>query len=190
MSMVSGMQRNSGMNEEKYMSNFNSGNRVINIQSQDCVSVALKQTLTAIQNNLICFLRSLGSRLNIRLEVFGFLFYSGNAAENPQVSIITRNQQAITRAKTEKKPNQKPPKSVFSTQRKPPLSHLERFLLERGQGGWHCGTGPAAAPGLIQHLPHTPTLHIKNLKRCIKDDSCSFSNLSIFILKPLGLEVI
>lgn len=35
MSMVSGMQRNSGMNEEKYVSNYNSGNQVINIQSQD-----------------------------------------------------------------------------------------------------------------------------------------------------------
>lgn len=35
MSMVSGMQSNSGMNGEKYMANFNSGNQVINIQSQD-----------------------------------------------------------------------------------------------------------------------------------------------------------
>lgn len=35
MSMVSGIQRNSGMNEEKYMLNFNSGNQVINTQSQD-----------------------------------------------------------------------------------------------------------------------------------------------------------
>lgn len=29
MSMVTGMQRNSGMNEEKYMSNFNSGNQLL-----------------------------------------------------------------------------------------------------------------------------------------------------------------
>lgn len=35
MSTASGMQRNSGMNEEEYMANFNSGNQVINIQSQD-----------------------------------------------------------------------------------------------------------------------------------------------------------
>lgn len=48
----------------------------------------------------------------------------------------------------------------------------------------------AAPQGLIEHLPHALTSHIKILKRCIKDDSCSFSNLSIFILKLLGFEVI
>lgn len=162
MSMVSGMQRNSGMNEEKYMSNFNSGNRVINIQSQDCVSVALKQTLTAIQNNLICFLRSLGSRLNLRLEVFGFLFYSGNAAEDPQVSIMTCNQQAITRAKTDKKTKPKTPKICVQLSKKA-TTFPPGKVSSRTWPGWLALWDRACSSPRAHPAPstHTNTAHKK-----------------------------
>lgn len=63
MHMASGMQRNSGMNEKKSMSNFNAQSQDTNIQSESRVGVSCLRidTLTSIQNNLICFLKPLDS---------------------------------------------------------------------------------------------------------------------------------
>lgn len=63
MRMASGMQRNSGMNEKKCMSNFNAQSQDTNTQSESRVGVSCLRTdtLTSIQNNLICFLKSLDS---------------------------------------------------------------------------------------------------------------------------------